>query len=133
MADSDTTSRRFTSTQSSPPVVPERGPQFSPPPVSSTLPINPRTSTSSSRVTSSNPPLVGGRQQRTSIPPASASSSIFSSSSIFGAIGGGGGGEKSRLKSKTGVPFAVVKAKKKSRSGLCRQLCTWLVKMECEI
>lgn len=123
VVDSDNTSRRLTSTQSSPPVVLERGPQFSPP-VSSTLSINPHTSITS------NPSLVGGRQQRTSIPPASASSSIFSSSSIFGAIGGG---EKSRLKSKTGVPFAVVKAKKKSRSGLCRQLCTWLIKMECEI
>lgn len=123
VVDSDNTSRRLTSTQSSPPVVLERGPHFSPP-VSSTLSINPRTSITS------NPSLVGGRQQRTSIPPASASPSIFSSSSIFGAIGGG---EKSRLKSKTGVPFAVVKAKKKSRSGLCRQLCTWLIKMECEI
>jgi hypothetical protein len=68
-----------------------------------------------------------GQLKSVTTPLSAINTSVLTSSTIIG------GGEKSRIKSRTGVPVSIVKAKKKSRSGLCRQLCSWLVKMECEI
>ena len=48
---------------------------------------------------------------------------------------GGTFGSTSRINRtiKSSAPVAIVKAKKKSRSGLCRQLCSFLIKMEFEL
>jgi hypothetical protein len=48
---------------------------------------------------------------------------------------GGTFGSTSRISRtiKSSAPVAIVKAKKKSRSGLCRQLCSFLIKMEFEL
>ena len=57
------------------------------------------------------------------------------STSLLASNGGTTFGSTSRINKtiKSSAPVAIVKAKKKSRSGLCRQLCGFLIKMEFEL